>query len=384
MTSMTNDILNNNDGSASSSSCFDKNEFYTENGLIKAQKKDRKSHGKNAANQMEDRNQKIAAQISLLPKKLQAKLAKDAVASSPGKVTNTHVTKLFHNRNHAGQSAIQGLLYQEYDEALLAEEDALQEAWEKSNEEEDEEKEYKEDQYQKYLEKKAIWDLPRDGTRSRFELTCLKEDIDEYEAEMKAKTMTISDDDYEQIRKVVYEDHKYELEHCRSDWDQNKLQWFQKEVDDYERNHDINQPSEALGVWLRYGLTKEQYGANLAYKNNLSNLSAYYEDPDYANHPQYGIDLETDIKNYELDFDAKTQKDAEEDDANDWWTTNCEDGSNEQKESLEFYQTWREIQHENEMDDWRQETKTFEDWCDNKREQDMEDFRQNMIDDRED
>lgn len=398
MTSTNNNIFNNTDGSASnSSSCFDKNEFYSENGLIQSQKKDRKSHGKIAANQTECRNKKITAQISLLPKKLQAKLSDVAIASSPpGKSKNINIAKLFHNRSHVGQSAIQGLLCQEYDEQLLAEEDALEEALEEALKEKQEkfnkeEAENEEVRYQEYLAKKMLWDFPNDGMSS-FEFMCLRNDIEAYEAEMNTKTLTLSDDDDdEQIGEVIYKDHKYELEHCRSDWGAKKLQWFQKEVDNYERDHDINQPSEALDLWLRYGLTKEQYDANLIYNNNCAKLAAYYQDPDYASHPQYGIDLEAEIKKFELDFDTKTQKDAEDEDKNDWWMTNCDEGKYD-IEYLNIHEKWREIQHERENESMLQETiasferecETYEDWCETKREQDMEDFRQNAIDDRDD
>jgi hypothetical protein len=273
MTSMTN-ISNNNDGSEC---CFDKNEFYAENGLAKVYKKDRKSHSKNAANQMEERHKKIATQISQLPKKMRAKLAEQvAITTSPGKTKNTHVTKLFHNRNHMGQSATQEVLCDEYDEDLLAIKDAYKEA------------------------------------------------------------------------------------------DENKTMRHSPAL------------NEGLLLWLSHGLTKEKYDANRVYQDDLAKLDAYYEDPDHSNHPQYGLDLEADIKKYEDAFDESMQKDAENKDNNDWWMA---DHVDLKEEELEFYQTWREIQHENEMDDWRQETETYEDWCENKREQDMEDCRQNAIDD---
>ena len=318
----TNNILNNNNNN---------NEFYTENGLNKAQKKDRKSHGKNAANQTEDRLKKLAEQISLLPRKMQAKLADDvAVATSPGKTINTHVTKLFHNRSHTGQSAIQELLCQEYDEELLAEEDALEEVWNEAcekkqdkmwKEEKERIAEHEEVRYQVYLENRRQWDFIDEGM-SHFELMCLRDDVEAYEAEMNnveaAKTRTFS-----------------------------------------EYEHDINQPSDALDLWQKYGLTKDQRDANLIYEINCAKLADYYEDPDHANHPQYGIDLEAAIKKYEHDFDAKTLKGAEEDDANDWWMTSPEENEEceedelndehcqfmDDYEALDVYQKWREEQY---------------------------------------
>jgi hypothetical protein len=286
---------NNNNGDAESvpnSGYFDKNEFYEENGMIRTQKKDRKSHSKNAANQMEKRQKKMIEQISLcgcdgrcvqrvpivLPLTYDGLLQchQNEPATRPGKSPkNTHVTKLFHNRSHLGQSAKQELLCQDYDEELLAED----------------------------------------------EETLLKNDTDNYDAEMSGtygidRTMTLSEYD------------------------------------------------ESVALWENYGLTKDQHDANLAYENNCIKLSTYYNELDYANYPEYGINLEADIKKYESDFDAKTLKDIENDDDDNWSMAQNEEEDVEEEyykyalddEPLCIYKKWREAQYEREIEDMIQES----------------------------
>jgi hypothetical protein len=65
---------NNNSEPNSNEFWYDKNEFYSENGLSRGQKKDRKSHGKKAREQQEQREDKVAKQVLLLPKKMQKAL----------------------------------------------------------------------------------------------------------------------------------------------------------------------------------------------------------------------------------------------------------------------------------------------------------------------
>jgi hypothetical protein len=379
----TNNALNN--GATSDSSCiFDKNEFYEENGMIQSQKKNRKSHGKTAANQMEARQNKLTTPITnSLPvvfpltydgllqwhqndTKATSDPIQQPVATSPGKVKNTHLTKLFYNRNHLGQSAKQELLCNEYDEELLAEEDALEEAYEVAYEKNEKLRqeyldEHEEEQYQAYLEKRYLWDFPENEDLSIWDLQCLKDDIDKYEAEMTRTT----------------------------------------EVEDISRTMTLSEYDESITLWKKYGLTKDQYDANLAYENNRAKLSAYYSDPDYANHPEYGMRLEADIKKYENDFDMKTLKDVENED-NAWWmTSHCLMKEEEEEEynyaldsePLDIFEKWREARHEHEIEGMIQESikeeeeeaeVSYEDWCENKRDQDFEDWRQEMIDDRDD
>ena len=69
---------NNNNGT--NEFWYDKNEFYTENGLAKGHKKDRKSRSKKALEQAEERQNKQDEHISQLPTKMQKLLLKQRLS----------------------------------------------------------------------------------------------------------------------------------------------------------------------------------------------------------------------------------------------------------------------------------------------------------------
>jgi hypothetical protein len=321
---------------------FDKIEFYAENGLPFDKKRDSHSHSKKAHDKKEERKQKIIEQISQLPNKMQAKLAEDVaiITSVPGKVKNTPVTKLFHNRKLSDPAnATQKMMCSDYEDQILGEEDALDEAWENELEADreqhlemmDKEREENEEALrQEYLVAKYMRDYPEDG-ETPFQFWWIRDYINTYEAKMAAKvaaTMTLEE----------YEDKKSR--------------------------------SQSVSLWIRYGLTEEQYDVNREYENNCAALSAFYSEPDYANYPDFGIRLEAAVKKYEQDLEAALLQKAEDDDNNDWWIPY----GLEQKEA--------ETEVEEEEDD--REVVTYEDWCDDKREDDFEAFKQNMIDDNRD
>jgi hypothetical protein len=355
--------------SGNSSECdFDKNVYYVENGLVKRQKKDNKSRSQIAMNQTETREKKIADKISQLPKKMRAKLEQTAVAVQPGKSKIAPNTKVFHNRQKLTQDDLLGA----YDEECLAEDDALNEAFDEPYKNHwtnyleamnEEAKNQEEERYQAYLEKKYLWDFPN-NSMSQWDLMLLKDELQEYEAEFDAKY-----EESEQSWKVIYEDHKYELDHCRSDWTAKELEFFQEKVDEYEAAHGINQKCEPEAMWLQYGLTKEQYEANQEYEANCRDLAAYYLEPDYASQPQYGIYLESEIKRYEDEFNQQTDADAIAEDNNHWWID-----QKYAKEAVDDNKSWT---NQTEL-----EEETYEEWCESERErqkdQDMDDCRQEM------
>jgi len=375
---MINDSVFNCDAaSASSNSGFDKNEYYVENGLAKRQKKDNKSRSYIAAVQTEAREKLLAEKISLLPKKMQAKLAETATAVKPGKTKTKHVTKAFHNR----QKITQDLLLEAYDEEILAEDDthnehivevrdeAYEKHWAQYIEAMKEESLQAEEEarYQTYLGNKNLWDFPEDGM-SQWDMMLLKDEIEEYEKEFAAKR-----EESEQTWKVIYEDHKYELDYCRSDWTAKELQFFQKKVDEYEAAHGINQKCEPEEIWLEYGLTKEQYEANQEYETNCGDLAAFYLEPDYANYPDYEIRLKAAIKKYEDDWNTQRAAELVAEDNNDWWID-----EKYAKEALEddelcvAQEKDETVYSEPDPDDM------FEDWLERKKDEDMDDCRQEM------
>jgi len=286
----------NNAINCHSSNSNDDNECYI---VGKGEKKDSKSRGKIAADQAEARKKKIAERISQLPKKMQAKLREDvpAAVNPPGKFKNKHVTKPFHTR----QKNTQNLLLGEYEEDILAQEDAtneeLDEAFEKRWDEhiqdmkeegymseEDEE----EERYQTYLGNKYLYDFPSDDM-TQWDLILLQEEIAEYEAEIAAKQ---KDEDEREIY-LKYGITKEQREEYKT----------------YEREQ----------IWLEYGLTREQYEAYKIYEKNCGDLAAFYLEPDYANYPDYEIRLKTAIKKHEDEWNAQKAAALIAEDDNDWW-----------------------------------------------------------------
>jgi hypothetical protein len=339
---------------------FDKNEFYTENGLPFDKKRDSNSHSKKTLDKKENREAKTKAKIiNSLP--VVFPLTYDGLmqwhendrnsAAEPtqqpetisGKVKNTSVTKLFHNRKLSDPTnATQKMMCGDYEDQILGEEDALKAAWEWEMELEDdrehhaemmdkEREDNEEARYQEYLVAKYMWDFP-DDDMSQFELTWLKDRIEAYEAEMPAKlaekkekkTMTLEE----------YEDQKMR--------------------------------SQSLSLWERFGLTAEQYDVNREYENNCAALSAFYSEPDYANYPDYGIRLEAAVKKYEDEFNAALLQEAEDDDNNDWW--------------IPYGLKQKDDKDEDDCEDDR-EVVTYEDWCDDNREEYLETCKQNALDD---
>jgi hypothetical protein len=130
MQSTINNANNSNNASAfafaNTSEC-DKNEHYTEFGLAKGQKRDSKARSFLAVKQTEEREKKVAEQISQLPKKLQAKLAQEVVSAPPtGKTKTALKTKPFYDRRN---KATQAMLLDDYAEQCVAEDDAQNEVW---------------------------------------------------------------------------------------------------------------------------------------------------------------------------------------------------------------------------------------------------------------
>jgi hypothetical protein len=327
-----NSMINNTDDNyyavaSMNNSDYEKNEHYLECGLIKGRKRDSKSRGKIAVAQMEARQTKIDELVGQLPKKMKQKLAETAVvtAVTPGKSKIEPKTKLFHSRQQEKQT--QDHILGHYDDQLLVEEDVVDEIYDEAYENyldamNEELKEAEEARYQAYLEKKFLWDFP-DDNMSHWELMCLKDEVQAYEAELNAKW-----ENEKQIKETVAPS-EYEGE-----------------------DHDL---------WIKYGLTKEQYHANQEYERNKQMLLAFYGEDDYANHPEYAIQLETAIQAYEAEFDARWhEKEAAED--NDLYFAQ-EELSAYPSDDVETFEEWRESeqerQKEQEMDDCRQEMREY-------------------------
>lgn len=106
-----------------------------------------------------------------------------------------------------------------------------------------------------------------------------------------------------------------------------------------------------LAMWIKYGLTKERYDADLEHRANISELDAYYADPENYLAPEYGEMLEEKIRKFEED--ARERENEEQycfpDDYDD-----VEDEDEDEEDMAERYRLER-FEHaiENARDDMR-------------------------------
>jgi hypothetical protein len=328
MNSNTNNIAIAIATASISDSDYEKNEYYTEYGVAKGQKKDSKARSFLAAKQAQERDKKVAEQVSLLPKKMQAKLATETVfrPTATGKTKVALKTKPFYDRQNKASEA---MLLDDYAEQCSAEYDAHHELREDQIDTMHAQEE--ERQYQEYLEKKQIWDGSSDYGMSTWELMCLEYDIKAYETKMNAKlekgikTRTLSE--YEEERRKFFE--------------------TAEEDDAYKAG---------LAMWLKYGLTKAQYDANREYEANCAALRAFYRELDYQSHPDYEMRLKAAIKKYEDDFDAEQKAQDLKDEQNEWWIDPemAADQDTFDDREMESYEDWLERQEEDRIQSQRE------------------------------
>ena len=209
---------NNNNGT--NEFWYDKNEFYTENGLAKGHKKDRKSRSKKALEQAEERQNKQDEHISQLPTKMQKLL----------------------------------------------------------------------------LEAKAI--------KAVKAYKSVKEDPD--------------------LAKSSGKIHK-KFANPVKNTSQNV---FYNDAEDHEEEYYDKEPlrdkayADGLNMWERYGLTKQQYDADLEHRSNIAALDAFNQDPENYLAPDYGRILEERIKKYEDEFEAKKKAEEEAQRYVNWYNPN--------------------------------------------------------------
>jgi hypothetical protein len=148
---------------------------------------------------------------------------------------------------------------------------------------------------------------------------------------------------------MVYDDTEYDVED--EDEDEEALR-----DEEYEAG---------LAMWKRYGLTKEQYDADLEHRANIKALDVFNADPENYLAPEYGKMLEAKIKNFEHEISAKEK--AKEDATADvnWYNPDLDED-------------WVFPEAEEE------DSETLEDYAERMREQDMEYAMDNCRDDMRD
>jgi hypothetical protein len=81
---------------------------------------------------------------------------------------------------------------------------------------------------------------------------------------------------------------------------------------DYEDALRDEEYEAGLAMWQRYGLTKQQYDADLEHRENIAALDAFNEDPEnYHAPPDYKKNLEEKIKKFEDEIEARQKAEEE-------------------------------------------------------------------------
>ena len=82
--------------------------------------------------------------------------------------------------------------------------------------------------------------------------------------------------------------------------------------EDYEEDVSKDEEYEAgLALWKSYGLTKQQFDADLQHRKNIAALDAFNQDPENYLAPQYREMLELRIKKFEDEMAAKEKAEEE-------------------------------------------------------------------------
>jgi len=120
------------------------------------------------------------------------------------------------------------------------------------------------------------------------------------ETNHKAPTKSLNHQGKSNHRKVFHSVHKNTSE----DVGYNEEDYFEKEEvamsnKDYEMG---------LAMWIKYGLTKERYDADLEHRANIVALDVFYADPENYLAPEYGEMLEENIRKFEEDAVAREKE----------------------------------------------------------------------------
>lgn len=94
----------------------------------------------------------------------------------------------------------------------------------------------------------------------------------------------------------------------------NSAFWYDK-IQSYASEEELEEEEDAnkeyymgLAMWIKYGLTKERYDADLEHRANIAALDAFYADPESYLAPRYGELLEEKIRKYEEDALAREKE----------------------------------------------------------------------------
>jgi hypothetical protein len=287
---------NNNTEPNSDEFWYDKNEFYSENGLSKGQKKNRKSHGKKAQEQQQQREDKVAKQVLLLPKKM--------------------------------QKALKAL---------------------DSNKTDRKEKEKEMDSQVKYIKT-----LNRKGKKEDFAFTLAEQEQDEVvddsdevvddSDEVVDDSDEVVDDSDEVVEQYdlsarTYIHAKREFQMYPDNWSKEDLEKFQKTIERYEALSDYEQ---GVKLWQMYGLTEAQYIEHL---EQLAEMRVQVLNEDTYDSLTYDVQETDDVVAEELDDVV-----AEEIDDEAWWYCSEQEEEEDEEEKAAAFADWLEAKEEERME----------------------------------
>jgi hypothetical protein len=283
---------NNNSEPNSNEFWYDKNEFYAENGLSRGQKKDRKSHGKKAREQQEQREDKVAKQVLLLPKKMQKALKaldkdkdKDKVkeVANPQQVKQVKYIKTITRKGKKDDFA---LALEDSDE-----EDQGVKMWQLNG--------LTEAEFLENMEKEM---------QVRSENLCFDEEDEEEVV-----------NDYKEYNNtyINYINAKREFQMYSEQWSEKELLKFKEIIDSYEALSDYER---GVRMWQSYGLSEAQYVAHQ--KKELS-VESLFEDGYFDEDHQDAIYSQED--DCEADADYADWLEAKEEERREHAMQNCLD-----------------------------------------------------------
>jgi len=139
-----------------------------------------------------------------------------------------------------------------------------------------------------------------------------------------------------------------------------------REEEYYDKDTLRDEAYEAgLEMYKRYGLTKEQYDADLEHREDIEALAAYNDDPENYHAPDYGRILEERIQKYENEFASREKAEEEAQRYVNWYY--------DEELDLNPYE-WSALSRPED------EEEPLEDYIERMREQDMEFAMENALD----
>jgi len=209
----------------------------------------------------------------------------------------------------------------------------------------------------------------------------------------------------EQQQLENYENCKFQLDFNREMWSARVLECFQHYIEGYEAekrmpdyyNRFATKYAEGVKLWAKFGLSKEQYDAQIVYDNAVSELDSYnlscLEAREDNPEPEYELSLRTIIETFELQMEQESAAQAKKEDESDWWIETVDWSAAVEPGVISKYQDMMLSINEDEAldaddaDDAEDEAldaddadERYRDFMENQREEDLESARQNLLD----